>query len=88
VVAAYLLLNAVALTAFLTDKRSAVRRGRRTSERTLLVLSLLGPFGAVAGMRLFHHKTRKAKFLLVPVFLAIHLGIIFYLIAPAIVSWL
>jgi uncharacterized membrane protein YsdA (DUF1294 family) len=89
IVAIYALLNLVALIAFWGDKRAAVRKEGRTPERTLLVLALFGPFGAVAGMRVFHHKTRKAKFLLVPAFLVLHLGIITYLmLGPAINSWL
>jgi uncharacterized membrane protein YsdA (DUF1294 family) len=41
---------------------------------------VFGPFGAFAGMRLFHHKTRKNKFLLVPAFLVIHFAIILYML--------
>jgi uncharacterized membrane protein YsdA (DUF1294 family) len=49
------------------------RRGdRRISEKSLLLLALLGPFGALAGMRWFRHKTRKMKFKLVPLFAIVH----------------
>ena len=45
----------------------------RTPEAVLLTLSLLGgSIGALAGMRFFHHKTRKPKFIiLVPLTLII-----------------
>lgn len=58
-----LLLNAAAFVAFGADKRRA-RKGRwRIPERTLLGLSAAGGFvGALLGMRLFHHKTRKPRF--------------------------
>ena len=44
----------------------------------LLALAFFGPFGALAAMKLFHHKTRKMKFYLVPLFTAFHLSIILY----------
>lgn len=68
----YLLVNVVSFAAFRRDKRSAERSARRTSERRLLVLALFGPFGAAAAMRIFRHKTQKAKFRLVPLFLCLH----------------
>jgi uncharacterized membrane protein YsdA (DUF1294 family) len=80
IVPAYLILNFIAFIVFFLDKRSAQRHGERTSERRLLLLSLLGPFGAFAAMRLFRHKTRKRKFLLVPVFLILHSALILYVL--------
>jgi uncharacterized membrane protein YsdA (DUF1294 family) len=79
VVLAYLVLNLIAFIAFVLDKRSAERHGARTSERRLLLLSLLGPFGAFAAMRLFRHKTRKRKFFLVPAFMVVHLVAILFI---------
>ena len=59
------------------DKRKAVRHRWRIPEATLLGLCLLGgALGGLAGMRLFHHKTRKARFFVgVPVMLALQLGL-------------
>ncbi len=53
------------------------RRGR-IPEATLLGLALAGgALGGLAGMRLFHHKTRKARFFVgLPVMLALHLCIL------------
>ena len=69
--------NLAAFAAFGIDKRKAVRHRWRIPETTLLGLCLLGgALGGLAGMRLFHHKTRKARFFVgVPVMLALQLGL-------------
>ena len=62
--AAYLvLMNLVTFWVYGADKRRA-RRGRwRVPERTLFLLPLLGGgIGALAGMRVFHHKTKHWYF--------------------------
>lgn len=77
----YLGLNLVAAMAFACDKAKAKRNTWRISEVALLVLAFLGPFGAFLSMQVFHHKTRKLKFFLVPVFLVIHgVAILFLLL--------
>ncbi|AGB03567.1 putative membrane protein [Methanoregula formicica SMSP] len=76
----YLCLNLIAALAFARDKSRAKRNTWRTSENLLLVLAFLGPFGAFLSMQLFHHKTRKLRFLLVPVFLILHGAVILYLL--------
>ncbi|HEX3001990.1 MAG TPA: DUF1294 domain-containing protein [Methanoregula sp.] len=76
----YLGLNLIAALAFAHDKSRAERNTWRTSENFLLLLALFGPFGAFLSMRLFRHKTRKLRFLLVPVFLVIHGIVILYLL--------
>ena len=59
------------------DKLKAERNKWRISERTLLLLAFFAPFGAIAGMLIFRHKTRKKLFtVLVPLFLAVHLFVI------------
>ena len=69
--------NLVTFAAFGIDKWKAVRHRWRIPEATLLGLSLIGgAAGGLAGMRLFHHKTRKARFFVgVPVMLALQLGL-------------
>ena len=69
--------NLVTFAAFGIDKWKAVRHRWRIPEATLLGLSLIGgALGGLAGMRLFHHKTRKARFFVgVPVMLALQLGL-------------
>lgn len=69
---AYVLLNGCAFLLYGLDKRKAEKNAWRTPERTLLFFSLLGPFGAWAGMQRFRHKTTKPKFRLVPVFMVAH----------------
>ena len=72
------ILNIISLLFFGLDKLKSKRGGWRISDLRLLLVALFGPFGAFAGMLLFNHKTRKAKFLLVPIFLFIHLCLIIY----------
>jgi uncharacterized membrane protein YsdA (DUF1294 family) len=72
-IAIYLIANAVSFLIYYRDKRSAERSAWRTPEKRLLILALVGPFGAFAAMRLFRHKTQKATFRLVPLFLCLHL---------------
>lgn len=69
--------NLVTFAAFGIDKYKAVRHRWRIPEATLLGLSLIGgALGGLAGMHLFHHKTRKARFFVgVPVMLAAQLGL-------------
>lgn len=58
------------------DKQRAKNHAWRISERTLLLIAFIGGgFGSLAGMLLFRHKTKHAKFIiLVP--LAIILNIL------------
>ena len=74
--------NVVALLIFGVDKLQSKKRGWRIPESRLLLIAFFAPFGAYAGMLLFRHKTRKIKFLLVPIFLFIQAILIayFYLI--------
>ena len=58
------LINVVTFFVYGDDKRRAKRPGaRRIPEKTLLLLAALGGSpGALAGMRVFHHKTRHWYF--------------------------
>lgn len=76
----YVCLNLIAAGVFAWDKWKSVRNAHRTSENALLVLAFFGPFGAFAAMQVCRHKTRKMKFRLVPLFLAIHLAVFLSLI--------
>lgn len=71
-------LNLAAFAAFGIDKWKAVRQRWRIPEAILLGLALAGgALGGLAGMRLFHHKTRKARFFVgLPMMLALHLCIL------------
>ena len=58
-----ILINLAAFLSFCADKRRARRAAWRIPEKTLLLLALFGgSVGAIAGMRLFHHKTRHRLF--------------------------
>ena len=73
------LINALALLLMLSDKLRAKKHRWRIPESVLLASAALGgSLGALAGMWLFHHKTRKPKFYItVPLLLALHL-VLFY----------
>ena len=68
-----LIINALGLLIMLADKEKAKKHLWRIPESTLLTVALLGgSIGCYAGMRLFHHKTRKPKFYIgVPVIFAV-----------------
>lgn len=77
---AYLLVNVIALIMYGFDKFRARAGGWRVSEKSLLIVALFGPFGALAGMKWFHHKTRKALFKLVPIFAVLHIALFVWLL--------
>lgn len=72
---AYLILvNALSFVLMLADKLKARRGAWRIPEATLLGSALLGgSIGAIAGMKLFRHKTRHPRFRIgLPLILALH----------------
>ena len=71
--------NIGSLMFFGFDKLKSKSGGWRIPESRLLLIALVGPFGAYAGMLLFRHKTHKTKFFLVPLFVFIQIGLIVYL---------
>jgi uncharacterized membrane protein YsdA (DUF1294 family) len=79
----YTLINGLVFFFYAHDKNKAKKNTWRTPENHLLILALIGPFGAFAAMLLLRHKTRKLKFRLVPVFAIIHIalliGVLLYL---------
>lgn len=76
-------LNLVTFMLYVIDKRKAKKRKWRISERTLLLWSLLAPWGGFTGMKVIHHKTKHKKFtILVPVFMILHIILLLvYIIA-------
>jgi uncharacterized membrane protein YsdA (DUF1294 family) len=66
---AVLLMNVSAFLLYRHDKRAAQRNEWRISEAALLVAALIAPFGSYAAMLHYRHKTKHAKFLLVPLFM-------------------
>ncbi len=62
------------------DKRKAKKKKWRIKEFTLLILSPFGAaFGALIGMKVFHHKTKHWYFWAINIACAVlHLGFIVY----------
>jgi uncharacterized membrane protein YsdA (DUF1294 family) len=78
-------LNILAFAVFTLDKLNAKVRMGRCPEYVLLLLSVLGPFGALTAMIGFRHKTRHVKFFLVPAFALLHL-LLFVWLWPQIIE--
>ncbi len=74
--------NAAALGAYGLDKRRAAAGGKRIRVAVLLGLAALGgSAGALAGMYLFRHKTKKNYFVLgIPMIMAAQAAVIFVLV--------
>ena len=68
-------INLFAVIIYGIDKRRAIKDKWRISESTLLLVAFVGGgLGAFAGMKLFRHKTQKAKFFVgVPVCIALNI---------------
>jgi len=78
----YLLITIVTFAAYGIDKRKAIKNQWRIPERALISLAFLGGFlGAIAGMSIFRHKTKKLKFrILVPIASILHIILIIFLV--------
>ena len=76
-----IVINTLTFILFGIDKLKAVAKKWRISESYLLGFSLIGgAFGAILAMGIFHHKTRKPKFVIgVPLMLVVHVGILVFL---------
>lgn len=74
-------INTVTCLLFGLDKWKAVRGRWRIRERTLLLLAAAGgAAGGWAGMYLFRHKTKKARFYVgIPLMLAVQIFLLFFL---------
>lgn len=70
-----LFINIVAFFAMLIDKRRAIRKEWRISEKALIGMSIAGgSIGMLCGMQAFRHKTKHKKFTIgVPVILFVQL---------------
>lgn len=68
-------INVITFIMFGADKARAVKGRWRISEAALILAALLGgSIGALAGMRIFHHKTRHRKFTVgIPVILVLQI---------------
>lgn len=64
VVISYMIVNLVVFTLYGIDKYKAIHRQWRIPEATLLGAAVFGVFGALTGMYVWHHKTKKPKFVI------------------------
>lgn len=74
------LLNLASYFLYYADKKKAINRQPRISEKTLLLASVFfGGLGALVGMKQFRHKTKRLKFkVLVPIAGLLTLGAIYF----------
>lgn len=75
------LINSFGILIMYLDKQKAKKGQWRISEATLFSTAiLLGSVGILAGMYLFHHKTKHLKFILgIPVILFVQIYILYKL---------
>lgn len=68
----FLVINIITFITYGLDKYKSIKHKYRISENTLIFLAIIGgPIGAFLGMILFHHKTKKKKFIIIPIILLI-----------------
>jgi len=58
----FAIINIITFVLYATDKRKAVKNDWRISEKILLLFTLMGGIGALWGMFVLRHKTKKPKF--------------------------
>ena len=86
-IAVYLVgVNLLAFAAFGVDKSRARRGAWRISENALMLFAAAGgSIGALAGMHLFHHKTRKPFFSIgVPIVLIVQVAAAFWFLVAVV----
>ena len=76
------LMDLIAFIMFGVDKYKASHDLWRIPESTLILFAFLGgAIGALAGMKVFHHKTRKIKFrILIPAALVFNIAVAGFII--------
>ena len=81
IVLSYLvIINLIAFTLYGIDKKRAIRKEYRISERVLLWMARLGGgIGCWLGIKVFRHKTKHAKFrIVVPLWLLIWMAAVVF----------
>lgn len=81
-----LLINLLSFALYGIDKHKAQKHAYRIPEKVLILSTVLGGgIGALLGMHVFHHKTRKPLFYIgVPVILVLEICIAVYAIQKGI----
>lgn len=74
------LINLIGFCVMGWDKKQAILGKWRISEKTLFMITFFGGgFGTIAGMYVFHHKTKKLRFVIgLPMILLIEIGLVIY----------
>lgn len=63
-----LIINIIAFVMFFMDKQKAKKDKWRIKESTLHIVGFMGGIiGSIAAMILFHHKTKKPKFVIITI---------------------
>ena len=71
----YAVINIIVFCMYGIDKYKATHKKWRIPEATLIGAAVFGVLGALAGMHVFHHKTKKPKFYItVPVILVLEVA--------------
>lgn len=72
----YAVINIIVFCMYGIDKYKATHKKWRIPEATLIGAAVFGVLGALAGMHVFHHKTKKPKFYItVPVILVLEVAV-------------
>lgn len=78
--AIYLVMNIIVFFMYGIDKAKAKGNKWRIPEKTLIISAVFGVFGALGGMSVFRHKTKKPKFVIaVPLILVIEAALVYFL---------
>lgn len=80
----FILVNLGVYVLYGYDKYKAIRREWRVPETILLFGAVIGVFGALTGMYLCRHKTRKPKFFITVPLIAVAEVIVFFVISTGI----
>lgn len=83
IIAIYMaLINIFAFGLCIYDKRAAIRKRYRISEKKLFGISIIGgALGMFAGMLIVRHKTRHWYFMVfIPLFILVHVALILYIL--------
>lgn len=74
-----LIINLISFILFFIDKQKAKKDKWRIKESTLHIVSFMGGIiGSIAAMVLFHHKTKKLKFVIITFFALIFNAFLVY----------
>ena len=77
-----IVVNCVTFFVYAADKKKAEKGKWRIPEAVLFGLAVIGgSLGAYAGMKVFHHKTRKYAFVgFIPILLVAQVAIVIYIV--------